>query len=183
MSTRAVLLDENYKAVDEFVTFVSPEYGMVDKFIEELTGIKNSDLMGAPVFEDAVRSFANWLPEDSVLVTWSESDRAQIENETAAKNLSIPEMEKFSERWVDCQKTFGEKMKNKKCYKLSEALAIADIESDIGEHDALIDAKNTALLFKKMEREEALRLNPYFSTEENIKTAVYTPFAALLALI
>lgn len=74
-------------------------------------------------------------------------------------------------------------MKNKKCYKLSEALAIADIESDIGEHDALIDAKNTALLFKKIEREEVLRLNPYFSTEENIKTAVYTPFAALLALI
>lgn len=179
----AALLDDTYEIVDEFKTFVSPEFGAVDKFIEELTGIKNSDLEKAPGFEEAMGKFLEWLPENAVPVSWSESDKFQILKECEAKKISVPGLDGYIEKWVDCQKTFAEKMDNARCYKLSEALIIADIESDIGEHDALIDAKNTAFLFAKMEREEELSLNPYFSTEEDKKQAVYTPFAALLSMI
>ena len=35
----AVLLDEAYKEVDSFKTYIKPEYGFVDNFIEKLTGI------------------------------------------------------------------------------------------------------------------------------------------------
>lgn len=177
----AVLLDEAYRITDKFMTYVSPEYGRIDSFIEKLTGIKNSDLSGAPEFEEAIKLFTSWLPEDAFLVTWSESDKAQLERETEAKRLDLPEMEKYSEKWIDCQKTFSKKVENDRCYKLSEALAIADIESDIGEHDALIDAKNTALLFAKMEREENMTFSRYYSAKSTAKAAAYTPFAALLA--
>lgn len=177
----AVLLDDKYKIVDKFVTFVSPEFGTVDRFIENLTGIKNKDLEGAPAFEKALKMFTNWLPENVFLVTWSDSDKSQIDKEIEAKHLDVPEIEKYSERWVDCQKTFAKKIGNDRCYKLSEALAIADIESDVGEHDALIDAKNTALLFSKMEQEEVMTFNKYYSTSENVKQATYMPFAALLS--
>ena len=177
----AVLLNEKYEKVDKFMTFVSSEYGRVDSFIEELTGISNDDIAGAPKFEEAVNAFFDWLPEDSFLVTWSECDKAQIEYEANFKEADIPKLNRFSERWIDCQKTFAEKVNNQRNYKLSEALILADIESVIGEHDALIDAENTALLFAKMEKEEVMTFNKYYSTAEDIKQATYVPFAALLS--
>ena len=64
-------------------------------------------------------------------------------------------------------------------YRLSEALIIADIDYDENIHDALVDAKNTALLFAKMQREPKLTLNAYLKTEETA-TAMFTPFAGLL---
>ena len=70
-------------------------------------------------------------------------------------------------------------MDSPKTYKLSEALVIADINYDSGEHDALVDAKNTAQLFIKMETEDEMQLNPYYSTEP--KGIAYNPFAVLLA--
>ena len=56
---------------------------------------------------------------------------------------------------------------------------IADIDYDEGEHDALVDAKNTAQLFVKMEREPVLVLNPHYSNQKEEET--YNPFAALLS--
>lgn len=35
----AVLMDDTYTIVDEFKTFVHPEHGAIDAFIENLTGI------------------------------------------------------------------------------------------------------------------------------------------------
>ena len=64
----AVLLDEAYNIVDKFMTYVSPEYGAVDSYIEELTGITGNDVNGAPVFEKALNMFFSWMPKDTVLV-------------------------------------------------------------------------------------------------------------------
>ena len=177
----AVLLDEAHKVVDSFMTYVLPEYGRVDSYIEGLTGISNDDLKDAPKAEEALEMFAQWLPHDAMLVAWSDNDEKQIVKETEAKGLSVPELDNFMDRWVDCQKTFAEKMDNQRNYKLSEALVIADIESEVGEHDALIDAKNTALLFAKMESGEEFTINPYLSGESSAEFGGYTPFANLLA--
>lgn len=76
-------------------------------------------------------------------------------------------------------KNFRRENECSKKYKLSEALIIADIDYDKGEHDALVDAKNTAQLFVKMEREPVLVLNPYYSNQKEEET--YNPFAALLS--
>ena len=50
----AVLLDEDYEIIDEFNTYVRPEFGRVDCFIENLTGISQADVMSAPHFEEAL---------------------------------------------------------------------------------------------------------------------------------
>ena len=176
----AVLLDETYNIVDKFMTYVSPEYGRVDNFIEDLTGITNDDLKNAPVFEKAMNLFLSWIPKDTVLVAWSENDEKQIEKEAETKGIVMPEIESYAGRWIDCQKTFAEKMDNQRNYKLSEALVIANIESDPREHDALIDAENTALLFTKIESEEEFTINPYMSGDFGKVEAAYTPFAGLL---
>ena len=175
----AVVVDESLNITDEFMTLVSPEFGVIDNFIEKLTGISRKAVQGAPKVKEALELFVNWLPSDAVLVSWSENDESQIRKEIEVKNIFIEGLDDYLDTWVDCQKTFGEKMNAQKNYKLSEALIIADIDYDEGEHDALVDAKNTAQLFVKMEREPVLVLNPYYSNQKEEET--YNPFAALLA--
>ena len=175
----AVVVDESLNITDEFMTLVSPGFGVIDNFIEKLTGISRKAVQGAPKVKEALELFVNWLPSDAVLVSWSENDESQIRKEIEAKNIFIEGLDDYLDTWVDCQKTFGEKMNAQKNYKLSEALIIADIDYDEGEHDALVDAKNTAQLFVKMEREPVLVLNPYYSNQKEEET--YNPFAALLA--
>lgn len=175
----AVVVDESLNITDEFMTLVSPEFGAIDNFIEKLTGISRKAVQGAPKVKEALELFVNWLPSDAVLVAWSENDENQIRKELEAKNILVEGLDDYLDTWVDCQKTFGEKMNAQKKYKLSEALIIADIDYDEGEHDALVDAKNTAQLFVKMEREPVLVLNPYYSNQKEEET--YNPFAALLS--
>ena len=166
----AVLLDDTYEIVDRFKTYVSPEYGEVDNFIQKLTGITRADTYGAPSTQEALESFVKWLPEDAILVSWSDSDEKQIRKEVELKNLDIPGLENYLDNWEDCQKIFGEKMNSPKNYKLSEALIIADIDYDENIHDGLVDAENTAMLFAKMKREPKLKLISCYMTEEDIRT-------------
>ena len=158
----AVLLNESLEIIDEFVTYVAPQYGFIDTFINNLTGISRGDVAKAPEMKEALQAFVEWLPEDTKVVSWSNNDEVQIRHEIEAKEIFIDGLEGLLENWIDCQKTFAEKMNNQRCYKLSEALVAADIIYEDGAHDGLVDAYNTALLFAKMEREPELVLKPYY---------------------
>lgn len=173
----AVLLDEEHKALDTFMTFVKPQYGWLDDYIRQLTGIQPSSLADAPTTEQALKIFVDWLPQDAVFVTWSESDVYQIEDELYFKEIEIPELDEYLDHYIDCQQIFSEKMNTDKIYKLSEALALTGTDCTKGEHDALEDARNTAALFAKLQREE-FRLNQYFITQDAMATRVFDPFKA-----
>lgn len=160
----AVLLNEAMEVQDKFVTYVFPQFGSIDTYISNLTGIGRSDVSKAPVMEEALNAFIGWLPDDVRVVSWSDNDKLQILHEIEAKNICIDKLGGVLNDWLDCQKIFGEKMHSSKCYKLSEALIAADILYEEGAHDGLVDAYNTALLFAKMEREEELTLNPYYQS-------------------
>ena len=173
-------MNESYTILDEFKTYVRPEYGMIDPFIEQLTGISQADVDTAPTTEEVLRAFATWLPEDAYVVSWSENDAVQLERELDAKKIDLPELDWYLDEWIDCQAMFGERMNSMRNYKLSEALNIAQIPFESGEHDALVDARNTALLFAKMETEDELQLSPSYVSAEAVYS-VHTPFAKLLA--
>lgn len=160
----AVLLNENLEITDRFSTFVSPQYGLIDTYINKLTGISTGDVATAPDMKTALQAFVNWLPEDTKVVSWSNSDEVQIRHEITSKEIEIDGLEELLENWIDCQQTFAEKMHTQRCYKLSEALVAADIFYEDGAHDGLVDAYNTALLFAKMEKEQDLVLNPYYES-------------------
>lgn len=174
----AVLIDSSWNIVDEFMTYVAPEFGTIDSRIEGLTGISRNDVQDAPRFKEALAIFLEWLPENAVLVSWSDNDRKQIEKECEEKELCVDGLNTYLERWIDCQKTFGDKMGAQKNYKLSEALIIADVHCTCGEHDALVDAKNTAQLFIKTETESEMILNQNYCQQP--ERLVCNPFAALL---
>lgn len=177
----AVIVNEDLNITDTFKTYVSPEHSQLDNYIKGLTGIKNSDVKNAPVFKEAIKIFIDWIPKDAVIVSWSDNDKLQIESEAKAKDVDISKLDKYLETWYDCQIEFTEKMKAIRIYKLSEALVIADINYDENIHDALVDAKNTALLFIKMKKEKNLVLNKEYNDESNCKTHTYNPFEELLA--
>lgn len=158
----AVLLNKSLEIKDKFVTYVLPQFGYIDTYINNLTGISRGDVSSAPNMKEALQQFVNWLPDDAKVVSWSKNDEVQIRHEIEAKNIYIRGMTDILDSWIDCQKTFAEKMNSRRCYKLSEALIAADIMYEDGAHDGLIDAYNTALLFAKMEKEPELILNPYY---------------------
>ncbi len=173
----AVLLDEDLKPVDEFKTYVSPTEGTIDSHIHKLTGITKKDLDGAPEIEDALHMLSEWLPEDSVIITWSDNDERQIRRETERKG--IEGVCDFFEGAIDCQAEFGKRLKTSRNYGLTEALVISGIDYDVNIHDALVDARNTALLFAKLEKEKDFQLSPLYIRGEVGKFS-YNPFADLL---
>lgn len=161
----AVLLNEKYEIVKQFNTYVSPEYGWVNCYISNLTGICNEDLQGAPNMETALKMFDEWLPDEEVVgVSWSDTDEKQIRRELEGKDIQIAGIEALLDNWIDCQKCFGGKVCSEKCYSLWDALMAADIETEGRKHDGLADAYNTAVLFAKIETEEELHLNPIYQS-------------------
>ena len=158
----AVLLDEGYNEIDSFKTYVSPQYGEIDRYIEKLTGITRKDTQNAPSTGEAIEAFVKWMPEDAIPVSWSENDKKQILKEIECKSLDIQGLTEYLDRWEDCQKTFSEKIGATRSYNLSEAMNLADILYDENIHDGLIDSRNTAMLLKKMMTEEEMKLNPYY---------------------
>ena len=139
-----------------------------------------ADLDGAPDTKTALERFVDWMPDDAILVSWSDNDERQIRKEVEAKEIEIDGLDRYLDGWIDCQKTFGEKMKTPKTYNLSEALIIADIIYEDGAHDALVDARNTAMLFAKMESETEFKISSYFYSEDDHYSS-FSPFAKLLA--
>ncbi|MBQ9748102.1 MAG: exonuclease domain-containing protein [Clostridia bacterium] len=157
----AVALNENYEIVDTFMTYVRPEFGWIDREIQALTGITPAHVQNAPDTRSALEALAAWLPEDAVFVTWSENDVCQLDKELYLKGLDVPGLYDAMDYYIDCQEIFSDRMNTSKIYRLSEALTIADIYYDPAIHDALVDARNTAMLFAKVQTEETLTLSPY----------------------
>ena len=180
----AVLLDENYRIMSSFCSFVRPEYGHVDRYIQKLTGISEEDVKDADRASTILERFAEWVDKDAVMVSWSYVDRAQIKHEMSAKGIRIAKLEAMFDSWIDCQKIFSDKMLTRKAYKLSEALIYGGIDYAEGAHDALVDANNTALLFAKMNTEEDFASTCFFKSEEQEEEHLsYKPFAGLLKLL
>lgn len=165
----AVLLNEEYEIIDEFNTYVSPEFGVISDYIEKLTGITYKNIESAPKMKEALKMFLDWMPQDVIMVAWSDNDERQFNKEIESKEISLEGLDKILGNWIDCQKLFTEKMNTGKIYRLSEALIIADIDYEEYAHDGLVDASNTALLFKKIQNQEQLKLNTYYVSieEEN----------------
>lgn len=159
----AVLLDETYKEIDSFKTYIKPQYGFVDEFIKNLTGITVAETKNAPETKQALEMFSDWIPDDAVLVTWSENDEHQLRREMEYKNIDIPKLNRLLDEYIDSQLDFSYIMDSDRQYSLYEALVLGDIDFDEDIHDALVDARNTALLFAKMETEEEFKFISYYS--------------------
>lgn len=168
----AVRMTENYELQDEFSAYVKPEYGKLDHFIEDLTGIHGGKLKNANRLASVLAKFMDWIgEEDTTYVAWSETDRSQLSKEITLKEIRLPKKDADQndiidsdrlttlldpENWLDFQKMFGDRFGFDHAVKLSDALTMADIMYEGSKHDGLCDAYNTAKLMA------AVQLDPDF---------------------
>lgn len=79
----------NSKIVDTFQTFINPGYE-IPPFITQLTGIKTSDVAGAPYFEDIADSLLNFIGDDIIVAHNLNFDYSFLSKELLAAELQAP---------------------------------------------------------------------------------------------
>lgn len=152
----AVMLDHKHRIIDEFSSFVKPEYGKVDEFIENLTGITQDDVEQAPILRSALMKFADWIGErQATVLSWSDSDYHQLQNEMRVKKIKHHKIQDLLDGWVDFQRSFDQMLGLKNQYALEDAMNISRLQAMGRMHDGLCDAYNTARLFIKVHRQSA----------------------------
>lgn len=179
----AVLLDDEFKKIGTLSQYVCPEHGVIDSFIQNLTGISNKDVKKAPKLQEALIHLINWIGErEYKIYAWSSTDRNQILHEVKAKNIENARIDVFMEenRWIDYQAVFSERYEFDRCLSLQEALIRADIEPEGRFHDGLDDAINTGYLIEKIEMNPDFKLVNY-ETPENDKEECSYSLGELLA--
>ncbi len=145
----AVRLDQNFKMLDTYQTYVLPDYGPMDEHIIQLTGITDEMLVGAPKFHEAMEDFAAWVGRDRAqFYSWSLSDIRQFQNESKFKGYTGKILEKMERNWNDFQEEFSNLLGIEKKVRLKQAVASADYEFTGDAHTALADAVNTAEILK-----------------------------------
>ena len=65
----AVLLDEEFKRIGTLSQYVHPEHGVIDPFIQNLTGIRNSQVKKAPRIEEALLHMIDWIGDGEYKVS------------------------------------------------------------------------------------------------------------------
>lgn len=158
----AVMLDENYNEIGTFMTYVKPELNdTIESRYSSLTGITTAMVQDAPVFEDAIRAFADWCSscnDEFTLYQWSDNDRMQILSEMNIKKFEPGVNEKkLMGAWVDFQKEFSRLLGLSKPVALERAIDYAGEAFEGRQHDALYDARNTASLFVMSRDEEKFK--------------------------
>ena len=155
----AVMLNEEHHIADEFSSYVKPEFGSPNAFIEELTGINEEDLRNAPLLQSALNRFMSWIGDRQVtVISWSDSDYQQLIGEMRAKKIKHHGIQDLLDGWVDFQRSFGNMLGIKRQIALEEAMSVGRLQPMGRQHDGLSDAYNTARLLAKVHRQPAFHL-------------------------
>ena len=160
----AVKINETFDMVDTFeVTVHSAISNRVTGRFSKLTGITNEAMRSGIAFEDAVQKFNDWVGEDKITMTWSDSDLYTIKRN---EELLLKDGLRFSiGQYLDLQKFVQGEMRllgytDRNQVSLSAAADFFDIHmEDLSLHTAKDDSVLSALLLKKCyqkERFEAL---------------------------
>lgn len=105
-----VLLDEEYEVIAKLNQYVHPEYGVVNHFISNLTGIQPGQVKHAPCINEVLAYMVDWLGDREYKVyAWSDSDYSQLKHEIASKEIMDAKIDTFMnpDRWMDYQAAFG----------------------------------------------------------------------------
>lgn len=155
----AVKLDGEFNIIDTFEETVKSEISKkVTGRFAKLTGITTEKMLAGVPFDTAVDRYNAWAGEDTVTMTWSDSDLYSIkENEEYLLNGG----RKFAiERYLDLQRFVQGELRrggyeDKNQISLGAAAKLLDIETDSFElHTAKDDSLLSVALLQKCYNEE-----------------------------
>ena len=148
----AVKVNENLEIVSEFCAFVRPMmHPVISKFCTSLTSIRQSDVDRAPLFDEVMEEYEDWMgvgTHDVIPMSWGEFDKRQLNTDAHLHNIQLG--------WLDAhvcfQKHYGKWKASKNQIGLKNALETEEISWSGTEHRAIDDARNMAELFCKVAR-------------------------------
>lgn len=155
----AVKLDENLNEIDKFEITVRSEISKkVTNRFANLTGITTEKMLEGVPFNTAVERYNTWVGNNTVTMTWSDSDLYSIkENE---ENLLTGGLSFKIEEYLDLQKFVQNEMRltgyeNKNQISLSDAAENFGITTEgLDLHTALDDSILCAKILKKCYNKE-----------------------------
>lgn len=148
----AVKLDDSFQVMDGLKLYIKPRYYQkLHRKIAALTGIRDKVLQEQGLeFPEAMRQFRQWCGEDCTWMTWSTSDLDMLAENLLLHGMDVSELPLY----CDLQRIFGrEIMREERRHSLEEALEVLGERGEPA-HDALQDAKNTALVCKHLDLED-----------------------------
>lgn len=147
----AVMLDEQLHEISSFKEFVRPSF--VDKVYpkyQKLTGITTEMLEYADCFQSVFKRFCDWCGQDYIVYSWGEDDIWQLMREYQYKGIVYSkEIRYMFNHWKDYQAEFGSLLNLKRQLSLSDAVLVGGLDFAGRAHDGLVDARNTANLFRQ----------------------------------
>lgn len=153
------MLNESLEEVAEFKEYIKPIYNPISEKYSTLTGITNEMVEDSPSFEEGMLHFFQWCEEKSqgnsyIIYAWSENDYRQFVNELELKGISKEPFRKILIKWRDLQREYSDMLGIER--EISLEVAVSSIEESFqGKmHDALWDARNTAMIFNVSRDEE-----------------------------
>lgn len=164
----AVKVDENDTCIDEFREYVYPSvYSELHHHTQELLQIDRKTLELAAPFTEVIKRFIDWCGEDYMFCTWGSMDLTELQRNMRFYNLG--ELLVGPIRFFDIQKLFSMQFEEKKvAHTLEYAVDYMNLEKAESFHSALNDARYTAEIFIRLERE--LRRNFSIDSFCNPKT-------------
>ncbi len=144
----AVKLDEHFNMTDTFKIMVTPQhYTKMHYRVAQLTKLKTDDLRSGVPFPEAMARFFDFCGGDCAILTWGPDDIPMLR-----LNMQLHGMETESlPKSYNIQPIFDSQItkENRQC-SLSYALEkVGEVPFDA--HDALNDAKSTALLCRHID--------------------------------
>lgn len=149
----AVMLDEDFKCIDVFSSFVKSQIGKkLRGKVKRLTHISNEDIRNGDTFTKVMSDFRKWVGDtDNVVLTWGDGDiRVLIEN---FRYLNGIQTLSFMGNYMDLQRYFEIKHSIPKSQQISllNAAEMAEVDvSSFSQHRALDDSLMTAECLKKV---------------------------------
>lgn len=167
----AVMLDDKFRIIGRFQSYVKPVHSKLSQYCLELTGIKQEDIDNAEDFECVFTRFFEWagFGDDLITYAWSKNDKRQLQNELLSKkaNFNKDDIMLIFKKHHDLQKEFSNKVNEKykkelaekgvknellqfpeRIFSLKTALNILNIKSIKEFHKAINDAEYTAQILQ-----------------------------------
>jgi inhibitor of KinA sporulation pathway (predicted exonuclease) len=149
----AVKLNENRERIDCFSRLIKPQvYHELHSITKEIIHIEMQELESAALFAQVIKEFFDWCGNDYVFCTWGAMDLTELQ-----KNIMYYKVGGYIEKpiiYYDVQKLYSLNYEGKKNPRTLEyAIDCLQINKEESFHRALVDAKYTAEILKRLDIE------------------------------
>lgn len=157
----AAKINDECNILDTFEQMIRPVfYTKMNKYVEDLTLIRNEDIAAGIPFLGAIEKFRNWCGENFVFISWAPDDIIMLEDNCRKFDYPIDWLPKS----YDAQLMFDDfEMQEDRNWPLNYALYHFNEKPD-GWHNALADVISTVAVLKHLDLKAGLE-DDYFRTD------------------